>query len=130
LTEAEVAAPSNQVWSQLLDDLWQGFPQRPASHVPDPRLECGESLRRNAPLAPVIRDAKPQELPPLWSRHCALRLVDLQFEPGGHESAHRGHDPLAGAATANVDVAVIGIAAEAETPAGQFLVEIVKHKVA
>src|SRR4029077_3378848 len=57
LTEAKVAAPSNQVWSQLFNDLWQRFPQRPASHVPDPRLECGEGLRRNAPLAPVIRDA-------------------------------------------------------------------------
>src|SRR4029077_11943463 len=53
LTEAKVAAPSNQVWSQLFDDLWQRFPQRPASHVPDPRLECGEGLRRAAALAIV-----------------------------------------------------------------------------
>jgi hypothetical protein len=37
---------------------------------------------------------------------------------------------LSGAAAANVDVAVIRIAAEAETPPGQFLVEIVEHEVA
>src|SRR5262249_55660037 len=31
---------------------------------------------------------------------------------------------------ANIDVAVVGVAAEAETPAGEFLVEIVEHEIA
>jgi hypothetical protein len=56
--------------------------------------------------------------------------LDLQLELAGQEPAHGGHDPFAGVATANVDVAVIGIAAEAEASAGQFLVEIVEHEVA
>ena len=77
-----------------------------------------------------LQHTKSQELPLLWLRHRAFRLVDLQFEPVGQEPAHGGHDPFAGAVTANVDVAVIGIAAEAETSAGQFLVEIVEHEVA
>jgi hypothetical protein len=51
--------------------------------------------------------------------------LTFSFEPAGHEPAHGGHDPFAGAATANVDVAVIGIAAEAEASADQFLIEIV-----
>ena len=42
----------------------------------------------------------------------------------------RGHDALPRPAAANVDVAVVGIAAEAETPAGQFAVEFVEHEVA
>ena len=37
--------------------LWQADPSCPACHVPDLRLEFGERLWRDAPLAPVIRDA-------------------------------------------------------------------------
>src|SRR6516165_10675958 len=50
----------------------------PACDVPDLRLEFSEGFLRDAPLAPAIRDAEPQELTLLRSRHCALRLVDLQ----------------------------------------------------
>src|SRR5262249_54602462 len=121
---------SNQVRRELFDDLWEGFTPCPASDLPDPRFEFGERLRRYAPLAPVIRDAKTQELPLLWPCHCALRLVDLQLKPVGQEPAHGDHDPLAGAATADVDIAVIGVAAEAVTPPFQFLVEIIEHEVA
>src|SRR5262249_39757926 len=100
-----------EVCFQLFDNLRQGSPLGPASDVPNPRLEWRQSLRRDAPLACVIRDAKPQDLPLLWSRHRALRLVDLQLELAGQESAHAGHNPVASTATASVNVAVIGIAA-------------------
>src|SRR5271157_1864603 len=43
---------------------------------------------RDAPLAPVIRDAEPQELALLWPRHRALRRVDLQPQLIGQEPAH------------------------------------------
>src|SRR5262249_8576255 len=130
LTKAEVATPSNQIRPQLFDDLWQGFTPCPASDLPDPRFEFGKSLRRDAPFAPIVRDTKTQELPLLWPCHRAFRLVDLQLEPVGQEPAYRGHDPLAGAATAEVDVEVGGVGAEGETPPFQFLVEIVEHEVA
>jgi hypothetical protein len=78
----------------------------------------------------LARACETQELPLLWPCHRAFRLVDLQLEPVGQEPAHRGHDPLAGTATANVNVTVVGIAAEAVTPAFQFLVEIIEHEVA
>src|SRR5215475_1427417 len=130
LTEAEVATPSNEIRPQLFDDLWQGFTPCPAGDLPDPRFEFGKSLRRDAPLAPVVRDTKTQELPLLWPCHRAFRLVDLQPEPIGQEPAHGGHDPLAGAATANVDVAVVGVAAEVVTPPFQFLIELIEHEVA
>src|ERR1700688_1255146 len=64
------------------------------------------------------------------SRHRTLRLVDLQPQLRGQEPAHRGHDPFAGALTANIDVAVVGVPAEAVTTAGQLLVEIVEEEVA
>src|SRR5262249_7949151 len=95
LTKAEVAAPPDEVWFQLFDDLWQGSTPCPAGHLPDPRFKFGESLRCNAPLAPGIRDTKPQELPLLWPCHRAFRLVDLQLEPVGQEPTYRGDDPLA-----------------------------------
>ena len=98
--------------------------------LPDPLLEFVEGLWRNTPLAPVIRDAEPQELTLLRSRHRALRLVDLQPQLRGQEPAHRGHDPFAGADAANIDVAVVRVPAETVTASGQFLVEIVEHEVA
>src|SRR5258705_13314483 len=48
----------------------------------------------------------------------------------GQEPAHGGHDPFAGAAAANIDVAVVGVTAKAGTASGQFLVEVVKHEIA
>src|SRR6185295_13128813 len=44
--------------------------------------------------------------------------------------AHRGHHPLTRATAANIDVAVVRVAAETVTPSGQLLVEIVEHEVA
>src|ERR1700746_616635 len=78
LAEAEVAAPSDKVWRQVLDQLRQADPPCPAGHGPDLRLEFVEGVWRDAPLAPVIRDAEAQELALLWLRHRAFRLVDLQ----------------------------------------------------
>src|SRR5271163_3541349 len=94
------------------------IPPCPAGHVPDLRLEFVEGFWRDAPLAPVILDAEPEELALLRSRHRAFRLVDHQPQLLGQEPAHRGHDAFAGAAAANIDVAVIRVAAEAVTPVG------------
>jgi hypothetical protein len=82
---------------------------------------------RNAPLAPVIRDAEPRELALLRSRHRTLRLIDLQPQLRGHEPAHRGHDPFAGAVTTDINVAVVRVPAEAVTTTGQLLVETVEE---
>src|SRR5208283_1764404 len=64
------------------------------------------------------------------SRHRALRLVDVEPQLVGQEPAHRGHDAFAGAAAANIDVAVVGVPAKAVTASGQFSVEVVKHEIA
>jgi ATP-dependent DNA ligase len=71
LAEAEVAAPSHDVWLQFFDQLLQTEPPRPTGHVPDPPFEFVESLWRDAPLAPVIRDAdrKSGGRVVLWSRY-------------------------------------------------------------
>src|SRR5271157_5793528 len=108
LAEAEVAAPSHDVWLQLFDQLLQTEPPCPACHVSDLPLEFVEGLWRDAPLAPVIRDAEPKKLALFRPRHRALRLVDLEPQLVGQEPAHRGHDPFAGAPAANIDVAVSG----------------------
>src|SRR5205085_3690064 len=92
--------------------------------------EFVEGFWRDAPLAPIIRDAEAQELALLWSRYCAFRLVDLQPQLLGQKPAHRGHHPFTGTAAANIDVAVVRVAAKAVTPSGQLLVEIVEHEVA
>ena len=105
LAEPEVATPSDEVRCQLFDNPRQTDPACPAGLLPDSRLECVECLRRDAPLAPVIRDAKPEELPLLRPRHRTLRLVDLQPQLGGQEPAHRRHDTFTGAMAADINVA-------------------------
>src|SRR5271166_1568325 len=130
LAESEVAAPSHDVWLQLFDQLLQTEPPCPACHGSDPPLEFVERLWRDAPLAPVIRDAEPKKLALFRSRHRALRLVDLEPQLVGQEPAHRGHDPFTGASAANIDVAVVSIPAKAVTASGQFFVEVVKHESA
>jgi hypothetical protein len=76
------------------------------------------------------------EVPNPWNFRSSGRVAALfasltfSLKPIGQEQAQGSRYPLAGAATANVDVAVVGMPREAETPSGQFLVEIVKHEVA
>src|ERR1700739_882657 len=94
------------------------IPPCPAGHVPDLRLEFIEGFWRDAPLAPIIRDAEPQELALLRSRHRGFRLVGLQPQLLGQEPAHRGHAPFTGAAAANIDIAVVRVAAKAVTSSG------------
>src|SRR6516165_5666573 len=114
----------------FFDQLRQADPAGPACHVPDLHLEFVEGFWRDAPLAPVIGDAESQEFALLRSRHRTFRLIDLQPQLLGQEPADRGHDPLTGAAAANIDVAVVRVAAKAVTPSGQLLVEIVEHEIA
>jgi hypothetical protein len=69
-----------------------------------------------------------------------MRDIDILFvreasrpKPRGSSEGPPAPQPRCrrhGTATANVDVAVVGIAAEAVTPAFQFLVEIIEHEVA
>ena len=130
LAEAEVAAPSDQVWAQPFDDLWQGLTPRPTGHSRIRILNLSRAfgaMRRSLPSFAML---KPRNFRSSGARHRALRLVDLQLELVGQEPADRGHHPLAGAATANIDVAVVGITAEAEASSRQLLVEIVEHEVA
>src|SRR5271169_6156469 len=42
----------------------------------------------------------------------------------------RGHHSFTSATAANIDIAVVRVAAEAVTTPGQFLVEIVEHEIA
>src|SRR5215471_17958971 len=85
------------------------------------------AMRRSLPSFAML---KPRNFRSSGRATALFRLVDLHLKPVGQEPAHRSHDPLAGAATAHVDVAVIRIAAEAVTPPFQFLVEIIEHEVA
>ena len=87
VTEAEVAAPPNEVGRESFDELRQAHAERPASQLPDAHLEPGERLRRNLPLATVVRDAETQELALLGPSHGTLGHVDLQPQSSGQEVA-------------------------------------------
>ncbi len=53
-----------------------------------------------------------------------LFLIDPQLQPGLQELSHRGQYPVSRPSAPDVDVAVIGIAAEAVTPSLQFPIQI------
>jgi hypothetical protein len=97
--------------------------------IPNPLLEPSESLGRDPPLPPIVRETKAQKLSLIWSRHRALRLVDLQPKLLGQEPADTRHHPFAGTMALHIDVAVITIATKSVTTSGQFLVEFVEHDV-
>src|SRR5260370_699405 len=86
------------------------------------------AMRRSLPSFEMLNPRN------LRSSGCATALfASLTFSQPqllGQEPADRGHHPLAGAAAANIDVAVVRVTAEAVPPPGQFLVEIVEHEVA
>jgi hypothetical protein len=63
-------------------------------------------------------------------RYRALHLIDLQPQRLGQELRHGGHNPFAGAAAANIDVAIVRVTAKPVSTPAQFLVEIIKHEVA
>jgi hypothetical protein len=69
----------------ILDHLPLAVPSCLAGHVLDLRLAFAEGFLRDAPLAPIIRDAQAQELELFWSRYCAFRLVtaSLSTEASG-----------------------------------------------
>jgi hypothetical protein len=104
LTEAEVPAPSDEVWREVCDHLLQTDPSRPACDFPDSVFELVEGFRRNASLAPVIRNAESEKFTFLGSRHRAFGLVDFQAELVGQEPAYRGPHPFAGVEAANINV--------------------------
>ena len=97
---------------------------------PDSLLEPFQRFRRDRALdVRTSREAEPEELPFLRSRHRALRLVYLEFELLCDEARDALHHPLTRAFAANVNVTVVRIANKAVSPALQLLVEFVEHEV-
>src|SRR5512135_1824781 len=130
LAEAEIASPADQVSRQWRDQLRKTDAERPTRQFPDPLLELLEGFRGDLPgRLGVVRNRESQELPFPAPGHRALRFVDLELKPGRQEATDACHDALSRPAAAHVDVAVVGIAAEAESPVGQLAIEFVEHEV-
>src|SRR5271166_4765769 len=97
LAEAEVAAPSHDVWLQLFDQLLQTEPPYPTCQVSDPPFEFVEGLWRDAPLAMFssleVKDPMGVWIAtgalgrvrllnhPLWRRPCKLQLTEPMRRP-------------------------------------------------
>ena len=82
-------------------------------------------MRRSAPSFAMV---KPRNL---RSSGCATALfASLTFSFRGQEPGHRGHDPFASAAAANIDVAVIRVTAKPVPTPAKLLIEIVEHEIA
>src|SRR5690606_22964956 len=123
LAEPEVAAPSRQVTTKIGDHLVQADTPVPFREFPNSLLEPQERFWRDAPFRLLAAgEAEPQKLPFRWSGHGAFRLVDFELELVGDESCDDLHHTFTGAATADIDVAVVSVPHEAETASLQFFV--------
>ena len=71
LAEAEVAAPSDEVWREVLDQLRQADPPCPAGQVPDLRLELSRAFGAMRRSLPSFEMLKPRNL---RSSGCATAL--------------------------------------------------------
>src|SRR3954453_3937196 len=130
LEEVEIASPADQVSRQGRDQLGPTDAEHPTRQFPDPLLELLQGLHGDLPgRLDLVRDRESQELSLPASSHRTLRFVDLELKSGRQEATGACHDALSRPATAHVDVAVVGIAAEAETPTGQLSVKFVEYQV-
>src|SRR2546423_13409406 len=86
LAEAEVAAPSDQVGGQLLDDLREASSARAPRQLPELGFEASYRLRRDTPTRlPFAGEAEAQELANTRFGGRALGFVDLELEALGQE---------------------------------------------
>src|SRR5437868_2239242 len=85
------------------------------------------AMRRSLPSFEMLN---PRNLRSSGRATALFASLNLQPQLLGQKPAHRGHHPFTGAATANIDIAVVRVAAKAVTPSGQLLVEIVEHEIA
>ncbi len=92
-------------------------------------LPCAfERLRRDA-QPPAAQQPAPEELAFAHVGHRALETVHAQVKLLLKEPRHALHHPLARLLRLHVDVAVVGVAAEAMAALLEFLVQIVQHQV-
>ncbi len=107
LAEAEVAAPTDKVSGQLLDDLREALPGRAPRQFPDSRFEASDGLRRNtASRRRLPCKAEAQELADARFGNRTLGFVDLELEALFEEPFDPGHHALARPLAAHIDVAV------------------------
>src|ERR1700704_2558269 len=130
LAEAEIAAPTPHIRSQLFHYRLHAGALGLSRDVPDSLLEPVQRFRRDRALdVRTSRKAEPEELPFLRSCHRTLRLIYLKLELLREEARDALHHPLTRAFAANVNVTVVRIANITVSPVLQLAVEFVEHEV-
>src|SRR5262249_11728822 len=113
-TEAEITSPTPHIRGQFRDRRFYAYALRPSRNLSDSPLETIQSLRRNSALHLwAAREAEPEKLPFLRSRHSALRLIYLEPKRLRDESRDAFHHALPRPLTLHIDIAIIGIANKA-----------------
>jgi len=115
LAEAEVAAPSDQIDGQLLDNLREASTTRAPRELP------------NLCVPPV--KLKPRNLRTLGLATALFALLILSFEAFFKELLDTRQHSFACLLTAHIDVTVIGITHKAVAAFLQFLVQLIQHQI-
>src|SRR5262249_46195991 len=117
----------SQVDRQGGDDWPEAAALAPSRQLSDPRFAArqrlGGDLSSIGRLAP--REAEPQKTAMLGSVDGALLPVHLQLEPLRNEAEGAGHDPPHGPCATHIDVAIVAVTTEPESPRLQFLIQFV-----
>src|SRR5687768_1367918 len=118
---AEVRHPARGEAVGLPDHPLQRDPPVAPGDASKPLLRPSETFRRKAE-PPVGQKAMTEEGTLPHGSYCALLPVDLEAELVFEEGHNGRHDPLSRSLRPHVDVAVVGVAAEAVAPPFQLLV--------
>jgi len=116
--------PSNQEQVEFDDHLGQTNASIPTGDLPDFLLRTLDALGRDPELS-VQKQPMAEKLAFPDRSDGTLFAVDAQPEFSFQKLHHRLHHSLPRRQRPHVDVAVVGVAAEAMSSAFQFLVEIV-----
>jgi len=114
--------PPHEPPFQRSENTWGSLPGRSTLSTPGGR----RSVRAHSS---VPKEAEPEEFAVPGPVHCAFLLVHPELESLLEESADAGHDPFACPAAAHIDVAVIGVACKAESPAFGLLVQVIERDI-
>src|SRR5258705_9915250 len=92
------------------------------------------SLKRTSAFGAIDRwtvcEAEPKKLSLLRSRHCTLRLIDLELELLRDKPRYAVHHPLTRTLATHIDIAIVCVTNIAMSPTLQLPVQQVEHKIA
>lgn len=128
--QPKVGHPAAKDRVEFGDDCGQAAPSRSFEHFVDSAFQPFQAGRRNPQSWGFVpREAVAQKLPLPRTLDCTLGRIDRELERVRQKPGDARHDPFPCLLASDVDVAVVGVAAEGVAPAFQFPIQLRQQDV-